>query len=118
MGGNWCRFRRPRRAHLRALRATLVDQKVRCLFSEPQFEPRLLVMLSEGLTLQSSAYGGFFYLIVGTHALHAVCALGALVWAFSRLDKDQLTASELGTVSAFWYFVVLVWPILYWQVYL
>lgn len=44
--------RSPGAAHLRALRATLVDQKVRCLFSEPQFEPRLLVMLSEGLALR------------------------------------------------------------------
>lgn len=75
-------------------------------------------LLAEGLTMQSSAYGGFFYLIVGTHALHAVCALAALVWAFDRLDKERLTSAQLGTVSTFWYFVVLVWPILYWKVYL
>lgn len=75
-------------------------------------------LLSEGLTMQSSTYGGFFYLIVGTHAFHAVGALCALVWAFYRLDREQLTESQLATVSAFWYFVVLVWPVLYWQVYL
>jgi hypothetical protein len=40
------------------------------------------------------------------------------VWAFYRLDREMLTASQLATVSAFWYFVVLVWPVLYWQVYL
>jgi cytochrome c oxidase subunit 3 len=77
-----------------------------------------VALLSEGLTMQSSTYGGFFYLIVGTHAFHAVGALGALVWAFYRLDREMLTASQLATVSAFWYFVVLVWPVLYWQVYL
>jgi len=44
--------RSPGAAHLRALRATLVDQKVRCLFSEPQFQPRLVAMLSEGLPLR------------------------------------------------------------------
>jgi heme/copper-type cytochrome/quinol oxidase subunit 3 len=75
-------------------------------------------LLSEGLTIQSSTYGGFFYLIVGAHALHAVGALAALVWAFYKLDRDALTASQLATVSAFWYFVVLVWPILYVKVYL
>ncbi|MEM7417229.1 MAG: heme-copper oxidase subunit III [Gemmatimonadota bacterium] len=75
-------------------------------------------LLAEGLTMQSSTYGGFFYLIVGTHAFHAVGALIALFWAFDRLDKGTLTASQLGTVSAFWYFVVLVWPFLYWKVYL
>jgi len=77
-----------------------------------------VALLSEGLTMQSSTYGGFFYLIVGTHAFHAVGALGALVWAFYRLDREMLTANQLATVSAFWYFVVLVWPVLYWQVYL
>ena len=77
-----------------------------------------LALLGEGLTIQSSAYGGFFYLIVGTHALHAICALMALVWAFYKLDREELTGSQLATVSAFWYFVVLVWPILYLKVYL
>jgi heme/copper-type cytochrome/quinol oxidase subunit 3 len=75
-------------------------------------------LLAEGLTMQSSAYGGFFYLIVGTHGVHAVCALAALIWAFHRLDREQLTSAQLGTVSTFWYFVVLVWPFLYWKVYL
>lgn len=77
-----------------------------------------VALLAEGLTLQSSAYGGFFYLIVGSHALHAVGALGGLIWAFDRLDKGVLESTQLATVSLFWYFVVLVWPILYWTVYL
>jgi heme/copper-type cytochrome/quinol oxidase subunit 3 len=77
-----------------------------------------VALLREGLTLQSSSYGSFFYLIVGTHALHAVAALIALVWAWTRLDKGVLTGQQLATVSAFWYFVVLVWPVLYLQVYL
>ena len=77
-----------------------------------------IALLAEGLTLQSSAYGGFFYLIVGSHALHAVGALGGLIWAFDRLDKGVLESTQLATVSLFWYFVVLVWPILYWTVYL
>ncbi len=77
-----------------------------------------MALLSEGLTIQSSTYGGFFYLIVGAHAVHAVGALVGLVWAFYQLDKELLTASQLATVSAFWYFVVLVWPMLYIKVYL
>lgn len=75
-------------------------------------------LLAEGLTLQSSTYGAFFYLIVGAHALHAVGALGGLGWAFYELDRDELRSDQLATVSAFWYFVVLVWPVLYWTVYL
>jgi heme/copper-type cytochrome/quinol oxidase subunit 3 len=75
-------------------------------------------LLQEGLTLQSSSYGGFFYLIVGSHALHAVAAMAGLVWAWLKLDKGELTTSQLATASAFWYFVVLVWPVLYVKVYL
>lgn len=75
-------------------------------------------LLADGLTIQSSAYGGFFYLIVGSHGVHALGALAGLAWAFDRLDKERLTSAQLAAVSAFWYFVVLVWPVLYWTVYL
>lgn len=77
-----------------------------------------VALIREGLTLRSSPYGSFFYLIVGTHAVHAVAALLALGWAWARLRGGRLTAEQLGTVSVFWYFVVLVWPVLYLKVYL
>ena len=77
-----------------------------------------IALLGEGLTIQSSSYGGFFYLIVGAHALHAIGAIGALAWAWHRLYKGALTSNQLATVAAFWYFVVLLWPLLYLQVYL
>lgn len=77
-----------------------------------------VALLQEGLTLRSSTYGAFFYVIVGTHALHAVAALIAMGWAFARLREGRLRASELGAVQIFWYFVVLVWPVLYVKVYL
>lgn len=44
--------RSPGVAHLRALRARLVRDQVRCLFSEPQFQPRLVATLSEGLAIR------------------------------------------------------------------
>ena len=77
-----------------------------------------IALLSEGLTLTSSVYGSFFYLIVGAHALHAVAALLGMGWATYELKEGRLTAAQLGTVATFWYFVVLVWPILYMKVYL
>jgi cytochrome c oxidase subunit 3 len=77
-----------------------------------------VALIGEGLTLTSSAYGSFFYLIVGTHAAHAVAALIALLWAWQRLVRGRLTASQFATVQVFWYFVVLVWPVLYLKVYL
>ena len=77
-----------------------------------------VALIREGLTLTSSNYGGFFYLLIGAHALHAVVALGCLLWAWLQLRAERLTASQFDTVSIFWYFVVLVWPVLYYQVYL
>ena len=74
-------------------------------------------LLREGLTLTSSQQSGFFYLIVGVHAAHAVVAIGFLVWAWSKLRAGFLPASTFAATRTFWYFVVLVWPIVYWQVY-
>lgn len=75
-------------------------------------------LLGHGLTITSSQLGSFFYLIVGMHALHAVAAIVALAAAWRALLVGRLTGSWLGAVQLFWYFVVLIWPVLYWQVYL
>jgi zinc transport system substrate-binding protein len=44
--------RKPGAGHLTALRERLAAEQVRCLFSEPQYQPRLVDMLSEGLEIQ------------------------------------------------------------------
>lgn len=77
-----------------------------------------VMLLGQGLTLHSSGLGSFFYLIVGMHALHAVAALGVLAYAFRRLQRGYLPAGTLGAAEVLWFFVVGVWPFLYWRVYL
>ncbi|NNL65230.1 MAG: heme-copper oxidase subunit III [Myxococcales bacterium] len=77
-----------------------------------------LQLLREGLTLTSSQHGSFFYLIVGMHAAHAVIALLALGWAWNRLSGLALPYGSFAGIAVFWYFVVGLWPILYWRVYL
>lgn len=74
-------------------------------------------LIGEGLTLWSSTYGAFFYLIVGAHALHAVAAIACLGWAWTRLYKGTLAKAHFDAVQIFWYFVVLVWPVIFLQVY-
>src|SRR5262245_46315693 len=74
-------------------------------------------LIGEGLTLTSSTHGAFFYLIVGTHALHALAALTALGWALFRLRRSVLPPSALSATALFWYFVVAVWPVIYVRVY-
>jgi len=75
-------------------------------------------LIAQGLTLTSSALGSYFFLIVGMHAIHAVCALTLLGYANVRLQRGFLTASLFGAAETLWLFVVAVWPILYWVVYL
>ena len=74
-------------------------------------------LLKQGLTLSSSQVGSFFYLIIGCHALHAVCALGLLVWCWSGLVRGPFVISRFGAIQLLWYFVVLVWPVLWLVVY-
>lgn len=76
-----------------------------------------LGLIREGLTLTSSTHGAFFYLIVGVHALHAIAALAALVRVGIKLRGGVLAQSSLTATALFWYFVVGVWPLIYFQVY-
>ena len=76
-----------------------------------------VALLHEGLTMTSSTHGGFFYLIVGMHALHAVAAIVALVWAFIAMTRGKLAAGTFAAVQIFWYFVVILWPVIYLRVY-
>lgn len=75
-------------------------------------------LLRYGLTMTSSSFGSFFYLIVGAHALHAVAAILGLAYTRARLAAGTLTANVLWTAEVFWAFVVGVWPFLYVMVYL
>lgn len=75
-------------------------------------------LIREGLTLTSSTHGSFFYLIIGAHALHAVCALCLLGFVLFRLTCGRLERGTFAAARVFWFFVVGVWPVLYWKVYL
>ena len=77
-----------------------------------------VALIGEGLTLTSGQLGGFFYLLVGTHALHVVVGFAILLYTYRRLSHDDLDRFTFWPAQIFWYFVVGVWPILYWQVYL
>ena len=77
-------------------------------------------LISFGLTITSSTYGGVFYLIIGAHGLHVIGGLLALLACLRRFNStsQQLTIDNLRAAQIFWYFVVGVWPILYTLVYL
>jgi len=77
-----------------------------------------LNLISYGLTMTSGVYGGCFYLIVGSHALHAVGALIALFIMYRKMTANRLDLHSFQAMMIFWVFVVAVWPVLYTLVYL
>jgi len=76
-----------------------------------------VALLGQGVTMTTSTHSAFFYLIIGTHGLHAVAAIIALGWIYLQARKQALRQSAFATVQVFWYFVVGLWPFLYWKVY-
>jgi cytochrome c oxidase subunit III len=76
-----------------------------------------VALLRQGLTLTSSQMGAFFYLIVGAHAVHATAALLAMALRWRDLSSGRLSPSVFGALQVFWYFVVLMWPAIYLEVY-
>ena len=74
-------------------------------------------LIGHGVTLWSSALGAFFHVIVGTHAVHAVAALAGLGVAWWRLRAGRLSYGFFLGAQTFWYFVVLIWPVIYARVY-
>jgi cytochrome c oxidase subunit III len=77
-----------------------------------------VALVREGLTMTSGAHGAFFYLIVGAHALHAVVAIAVLSAIYFPMRRGRLAPSTFVATQVFWYFVVLLWPVIYLRVYL
>jgi heme/copper-type cytochrome/quinol oxidase subunit 3 len=75
-------------------------------------------LIREGLTMTAGAHGAFFYLIVGAHALHAVVAIIALAAVYVPMRRGTLLPARFAATQLFWYFVVLLWPVIYLRVYL
>jgi cytochrome c oxidase subunit 3 len=75
-------------------------------------------LVAEGLSFTGSTYGAFFFLIVGAHGLHVLGGLAVLVAQTRWLLVEQLRPEAFWAGRLFWYFVVLLWPALYWKVYL
>ena len=73
-------------------------------------------MVGFGLTASANVYGGFFYLLVGIHALHAFGGFLALGWVRRRSRQgvyDSRNTLGVDLCRMYWTFVVALWPVLY-----
>lgn len=73
-----------------------------------------------GLSSHGSIYGGFFYLIIGAHALHVTVGMAMLLYLFRSIRPNDIQGNfnRINMCSLYWFFVTGIWPLLYYLVYL
>jgi cytochrome c oxidase subunit 3 len=80
------------------------------------------VLVTENLTLSSTAYGSIFYIATGFHGLHVTGGLIAFLIVLLRVARARrFTHSQATTaivVSYYWHFVDVVWIALFAAIYL
>jgi cytochrome c oxidase subunit III len=74
-------------------------------------------LINHGMTMTSGIFSACFFLLIGTHGLHAAAAALALTYLSIRLKRNALKLDQLQAMQVFWYFVVGIWPVLYGLVY-
>ena len=78
-------------------------------------------LIGFGMTSTSNLFAGFFYTIVGMHGLHVFFGVLGLNFALYRYSKNPLDASSkisVKTIGIYWFFVVYLWPFIYYLLYL
>ena len=74
-------------------------------------------LVSHGMTLVSDIFGATFYLLIGSHAVHAVSGIIAMIYVFRISKQPNFSISAYRAMTFFWMFIVGVWPVLYRLVY-
>jgi heme/copper-type cytochrome/quinol oxidase subunit 3 len=74
----------------------------------------LLKVRSMGLTMDGSLFGACFNLMIGAHLLHVLAGLAVMA---KIIFNPKVTYASFKAFVLFWTFLVLVWPVLYVQLY-
>jgi heme/copper-type cytochrome/quinol oxidase subunit 3 len=74
-------------------------------------------LMRYGMTMSSSIFGATFFMVIGSHGLHALAAVLAMVLVYRRLLRGRLSLDAMRAMAVFWLFVVGIWPVLYGLVY-
>lgn len=75
-------------------------------------------LIQYGMTMTSGIFGACFFLIIGTHAVHALAAIVAMLAYTVPFRSERLRPAAFQAMQIFWFFVVGIWPVLYGLVYL
>lgn len=74
-------------------------------------------LISLGMSMQSNIFAACFYLLIGSHGLHALLSVVAMFVCLNLLKRGRFSKDDYRALEMFWYFIVGVWPLLYGLVY-
>ena len=72
-------------------------------------------LLSYGMSMTSGIFAACFFLLIGSHGLHAAATV--IIMFYFYIKREHLRLDNLKALRIFWFFVVGVWPLLYGLVY-
>jgi cytochrome c oxidase subunit III len=74
-------------------------------------------LIRDGMTMDSGMFASCFFLLIGSHALHALIGVIFLVRTFLKINTSSFKDESFFALQLFWYFVVVIWPVLFYLVY-
>ena len=74
-------------------------------------------LISYGMTMTANLFGATFFLLIGSHGVHAAAAVLAMAYCGYQMVTNKLAVDRLKGLMVFWLFVVGIWPVLYGMVY-
>lgn len=77
--------------------------------------------VSEGATLQSSAFWSAFFILAGTHGFHVTVGTGWMIVLLIQLGQrgiTRVTSGKVFIISLYWHFLDVVWIFIFTAVYL
>ncbi len=78
-------------------------------------------LINFGIQSSSGLYASYFYSLIALHGIHVMVGISLLIILMVKINKNKKNQNLMDTTVAFgmfWYFVVLLWPILYFLLYM
>ena len=76
-------------------------------------------LVNFGAQNSDGLYASYFYSIIGLHGIHAFIGLVFLIFLYLKSKKNtSIDVNKVRAVGYFWSFVCILWPVLYYLIYM
>jgi cytochrome c oxidase subunit III len=78
-------------------------------------------LVNFGIQTTNGLYASYFYTLIALHGFHVFIGLMLIISLFFHLHKQGFSQQKIPVIRAFglfWYFVSLLWPVLYFMLYI